>query len=146
MSYIETTKNIYREAAITPQEGFCCTTTPIWKLPGFEIHKIMQQMKSVLFMFSKPTSDILLSRFILRSKSCMPDTSSSFMIVEPFPEETSTKPGFIPEGFKKSLVSIFLCNKVHGVVMPIFPGLIRRIIPACITEFCKDYTLVHECG
>jgi SAM-dependent methyltransferase len=44
MSYIETTKNIYREAAITPQEGLCCTTTPIWQLPGLEIPKIMQQM------------------------------------------------------------------------------------------------------
>lgn len=44
MSYLETTKNVYKEAALTPDVGLCCTTTPIWKFPGLEIPKIMQEM------------------------------------------------------------------------------------------------------
>ncbi len=43
-NYLETTKNFYREAALTPDIGLCCTTTPIWQLPGLSIPKIMQQM------------------------------------------------------------------------------------------------------
>jgi len=44
MNYLDTTKNIYKEAALTPDVGLCCTTTPIWKFPGLEIPKIMQEM------------------------------------------------------------------------------------------------------
>ena len=44
MSYLETTKKVYKDAAITPDVGLCCTTTPIWKFPGLEIPKIMQEM------------------------------------------------------------------------------------------------------
>ena len=44
MAYLEVTKDIYRQAAITPDVGLCCTTTPIWAFPGLEILKIMQQM------------------------------------------------------------------------------------------------------
>lgn len=44
MSYLETTKDIYKQAAETPDVGLCCTTTPIWAFPGLEIPKIMQQM------------------------------------------------------------------------------------------------------
>lgn len=44
MSYLETTKNVYREAALTPDVGLCCTTNPIWELPGLKIPKIMQEM------------------------------------------------------------------------------------------------------
>ncbi len=44
MSYLETTENVYREAAENPMEGLCCTTTPMWKLPGLEIPLKMQQM------------------------------------------------------------------------------------------------------
>lgn len=44
MSYLDTTKNLYKEAALTPDVGLCCTTTPIWKFPGLEIPKIMQEM------------------------------------------------------------------------------------------------------
>ncbi|MEL6557584.1 MAG: arsenosugar biosynthesis arsenite methyltransferase ArsM [Bacteroidota bacterium] len=43
-TYLETTKDVYKEAAENPQVGLCCTTTPIWQLPGLEIPKIMQQM------------------------------------------------------------------------------------------------------
>ncbi|MEQ8582111.1 MAG: arsenosugar biosynthesis arsenite methyltransferase ArsM [Marinoscillum sp.] len=44
MAYLEVTKDIYKQAAITPDVGLCCTTTPIWAFPGLEIPKIMQQM------------------------------------------------------------------------------------------------------
>ncbi len=44
MSYLETTKNVYKDAAIKPQEGLCCTTTPMWQLPDFKIPKKMQKM------------------------------------------------------------------------------------------------------
>ncbi|MEH6657680.1 arsenosugar biosynthesis arsenite methyltransferase ArsM [Leeuwenhoekiella marinoflava] len=44
MSYLETTKNVYRDAALTPDVGLCCTTNPIWELPGLKIPKIMQEM------------------------------------------------------------------------------------------------------
>ncbi len=43
-TYIETTKDVYREAALTPDVGLCCTTTPIWQLPGLDIPKIMLEM------------------------------------------------------------------------------------------------------
>ena len=44
MSYLETTKNVYKEAALTPDVGLCCTTTPIWQLPELTIPKIMLEM------------------------------------------------------------------------------------------------------
>ena len=43
-TYLETTKNVYKEAAENPQVGLCCTTTPIWQLPGLDIPLRMQQM------------------------------------------------------------------------------------------------------
>ncbi len=43
-SYLETTKNVYKEAALTPDVGLCCTTSPIWKLPSLEIPSIMLEM------------------------------------------------------------------------------------------------------
>lgn len=42
--YLDVTKDIYKQAAITPDVGLCCTTTPIWAFPGLEIPKSMQQM------------------------------------------------------------------------------------------------------
>lgn len=42
--YLEVTKDIYKNAAITPDVGLCCTTTPIWAFPGLEMPKIMQEM------------------------------------------------------------------------------------------------------
>jgi len=44
MSYLETTKNVYKEAAENPQKGLCCTTTPMWQLPGLEIPQKMLEM------------------------------------------------------------------------------------------------------
>ena len=44
MSYLETTHNVYKQAAQTPDVGLCCTTNPIWELPGLKIPQIMQEM------------------------------------------------------------------------------------------------------
>lgn len=44
MSYLDTTHNVYKKAALTPNVGLCCTTNPIWELPGLKIPKIMQEM------------------------------------------------------------------------------------------------------
>lgn len=43
-TYLDTTKDIYKRAAEKPDVGLCCTTTPIWALPGLDIPLIMQQM------------------------------------------------------------------------------------------------------
>jgi ubiquinone/menaquinone biosynthesis C-methylase UbiE len=43
-SYLDTTVNVYREAALTPDVGLCCTTTPVWALPGLDMPKIMLEM------------------------------------------------------------------------------------------------------
>lgn len=42
--YLETTRNVYKEAAETPQVGLCCTTTPVWQFPGLTIPKRMLEM------------------------------------------------------------------------------------------------------
>ena len=44
MSYLETTRNVYKEAAENPQKGLCCTTTPVWQLPGLDIPQKMLEM------------------------------------------------------------------------------------------------------
>jgi len=44
MSYLDTTHDVYKEAALSPDIGLCCTTNPIWELPGLKIPKIMQAM------------------------------------------------------------------------------------------------------
>ena len=44
MSYLTATNDLYREAAITPDIGLCCTTNPVWQFPGLSIPKIMQEM------------------------------------------------------------------------------------------------------
>lgn len=44
MGYLDATNNLYKEAALTPDVGLCCTTNPIWELPGLKIPKIMQEM------------------------------------------------------------------------------------------------------
>jgi ubiquinone/menaquinone biosynthesis C-methylase UbiE len=43
-NYLDTTKEVYIAAALTPDVGLCCTTSPIWQLPGLSMPKIMQQM------------------------------------------------------------------------------------------------------
>lgn len=42
--YLATTRNVYKEAALTPDVGLCCTTNPVWELPGLKIPRIMQEM------------------------------------------------------------------------------------------------------
>lgn len=44
MSYLETTQDVYKKAALSPAIGLCCTTNPIWELPGLKIPKIMKEM------------------------------------------------------------------------------------------------------
>lgn len=44
MSYLEATNDLYKQAALTPDVGLCCTTNPIWQLPELEIPLIMQEM------------------------------------------------------------------------------------------------------
>lgn len=43
-NYLDTTIDVYTKAALTPDVGLCCTTTPIWQLPELSIPKIMQKM------------------------------------------------------------------------------------------------------
>lgn len=43
-TYLETTKDVYKKAAETPDVGLCCTTTPIWQLPDLEMPTIMLEM------------------------------------------------------------------------------------------------------
>jgi len=42
--YHSTTRNLYKEAALNPDKGLCCTTTPIWQLPELTIPNRMLQM------------------------------------------------------------------------------------------------------
>lgn len=43
-NYLNTTVDVYREAALTPDVGLCCTTTPVWVLPGLDMPDIMLEM------------------------------------------------------------------------------------------------------
>lgn len=43
-NYLDTTINVYKEAALDPQEGLCCTTTPVWQLPGLNVPSKMLEM------------------------------------------------------------------------------------------------------
>jgi len=43
-SYLTTTKDVYKEAALNPDKGLCCTTTPIWQLPDLTIPEKMLEM------------------------------------------------------------------------------------------------------
>lgn len=43
-NYLDTTIDVYKQAALKPDVGLCCTTTPIWQLPDLSIPKIMQEM------------------------------------------------------------------------------------------------------
>lgn len=42
--YLDATKELYKDAALTPDVGLCCTTTPVWQLPGLQIPTSMQEM------------------------------------------------------------------------------------------------------
>ena len=43
-SYLSTTRDLYKDAALNPQQGLCCTTTPVWQLPELAIPKGMLAM------------------------------------------------------------------------------------------------------
>lgn len=43
-NYLETAHSVYKEAAENPQKGLCCTTTPVWQLPGLSIPQKMLEM------------------------------------------------------------------------------------------------------
>lgn len=43
-SYLATTRDVYKEAALEPATGLCCTTTPVWQLPDLSIPKRMLEM------------------------------------------------------------------------------------------------------
>lgn len=42
--YHTTTHDVYKEAALNPDKGLCCTTTPIWQLPDLKIPQTMLDM------------------------------------------------------------------------------------------------------
>lgn len=44
ISYLTATRDVYKEAALNPQQGLCCTTTPVWRLPELSIPKKMLAM------------------------------------------------------------------------------------------------------
>ena len=43
-SYLSITKDVYKEAALNPDRGLCCTTTPVWQLPDLNIPEKMLEM------------------------------------------------------------------------------------------------------
>jgi SAM-dependent methyltransferase len=42
--YLETVRDVYREAAVQPMSKLCCTTSPVWKMPNLAIPKEMLEM------------------------------------------------------------------------------------------------------
>jgi SAM-dependent methyltransferase len=42
--YLTTVRDVYAEAAEVPQPALCCTTSPLWRLPGLRVPKAMQEM------------------------------------------------------------------------------------------------------
>jgi SAM-dependent methyltransferase len=42
--YLATTRDVYKEAALEPATGLCCTTTPVWQLPELSIPSRMLEM------------------------------------------------------------------------------------------------------
>lgn len=44
MSYLDTTADLYREAAIAPQANLCCVSSPPLQLPGLVVPPIMHEM------------------------------------------------------------------------------------------------------
>lgn len=43
-TYLDTTRDVYKAAALIPQQGLCCTTSPVWQLPGLAVPKKMLAM------------------------------------------------------------------------------------------------------
>ena len=44
VTYLDTTRDVYKEAAENPQAGLCCTTTPVWQLTELAIPHRMLEM------------------------------------------------------------------------------------------------------
>jgi SAM-dependent methyltransferase len=44
MNYLETTKDFYKEVALEPDKGLCCTTSPVWALPELTVPSRMLEM------------------------------------------------------------------------------------------------------
>jgi SAM-dependent methyltransferase len=42
--YLATTRDVYKEAALAPDIGLCCTTTPVWQLPELSVPRRMLEM------------------------------------------------------------------------------------------------------
>ncbi|HYH95844.1 arsenosugar biosynthesis arsenite methyltransferase ArsM [Hyalangium sp.] len=42
--YLDIVRDVYAQAATTPQPKLCCTTAPIWQLPGLKVPTVMQEM------------------------------------------------------------------------------------------------------
>ena len=42
--YRQAVEALYRDAADTPMSKLCCTTSPVWRMPGLTIPTIMQEM------------------------------------------------------------------------------------------------------
>ena len=42
--YLEATIDVYKDAALNPNVGLCCTTTPVWQLPELNIPSKMLAM------------------------------------------------------------------------------------------------------
>ena len=43
-AYLNAAEDVYRDAALTPQVGLCCTTSPVWQLPELAIPPSMLAM------------------------------------------------------------------------------------------------------
>ena len=44
LSYLRTTRDVYAEAAQDPDAALCCTTSPLWALPGLDVPREMLEM------------------------------------------------------------------------------------------------------
>jgi len=43
-TYLETVEGLYREAADEPMSKLCCTTSPVWRMPGLVVPECMLEM------------------------------------------------------------------------------------------------------
>ncbi len=44
MSYLKATQELYKAVALKPEQGLCCTTSPVWQLPDLNIPPKMLEM------------------------------------------------------------------------------------------------------
>jgi len=44
MTYLESARNLYARAADAPEPALCCTTSPLWALPGLDVPAAMLEM------------------------------------------------------------------------------------------------------